>query len=593
MYRVVEASAAGDVVLWRTPAAAAAGTPAPPAAVLTPWGEKTEAPATPESAPGGACTLGTSTADSFCAALEFTVLSRRKIVNGDVLFVKTPDGEYLVVKHQRPAPCSVNEVATPGPAVCEMRALHVLNRLMSRRRVAPVFCELWRRGCLASHAVMRAYVTDLSDWLRGDGRDPGRACRGRPSYPAPADQSDAWLYTRCAGHSLAVSEFPSDRKLFNDVLRTTMLQVFLGLAQAQRHALFTHNDLHGGNVMFEHVSAGVSRLFVTGAGSFLLPRRAARARVIDFQHACFYDGDERVAGARDDVHNAFALAYDVWRLCSNVLWQLLRPHYDAVDQDLLAMLSRGAHTEPGEFPPAVIEAEVHWKPYLLDGPTPEDMLADPAFDRSRCAPDAAADDVWFEQTPSPQAQRRYALASVFCRRGVALPVPRDVAYAAMAPPPRVVHEEARRRLAVFAANYEGTALGRASLYFKHTPASRARFLFMELCLLQAALDHLWSPACAAEVEARAGDDSLTCALADGIGVVLHADYCYIARPEALTEYNALVVAAARSPCAALALCAPPRGSGLSAAEEARLLAVTQDGHLERWRGVFVRAVLQG
>jgi hypothetical protein len=585
MYRVAAADASGNVLLWRTPAPAAAGVPPPCAPVLTPWGRpgrhETEAVRlhSPVEDAGGDPT-------AYCEALGLHILSRRKIVHGEVLFVKRND-EYLVVKHQSAGACVVSEAATPGPAVCEMRALIALNRLMASHRVAPVFCELWAKSP-STHAVMRAYVTDLADWVRGDGRDPARVCRAKPAYLAPADPCESWVHTRCAGNSLARSTFTSDVRLFNDTLRCSMVQVFLGLAQAQRHCLFTHNDLHCGNVMFEHCNAGVSRLFVTGCGSFLLPRRSARVRVIDFQHACFMDGRARVAGVKDDVHNAFSLTYDVWRVCSNLLWDVLRPYYDVVDEDLLALLWRGAHDEPGALPPRM-EAEVHWKPYLLDGPTPADMLSDAAFDRFRCAPTACADEVYFENAPSADVQAAYIRTVVFHHRGP-LPVPRDVAYGTLGRPPRRVNEAARSRLAVFARNYEGTVLGRAVMYHKHSPNARARYLFMELCMLQTLLDHMWGPACVAEVARRADDDAETCALADGIGVVLHSDLAYIARPPAMADYNVLVKAAANTPCVLEVLAAPPGGSGLSAAEEEHLLDVRLDGDLERWRGVFVRAV---
>jgi hypothetical protein len=584
MFKVVSASPDGDVVLWRTQTQAPTSALAPTAPVLNAWG-KLDEPKLRRRA--WQTEVNESTPDTLCESLGFHIVQRRPIQNGEILFVKKgKPSKYLVLKYQQPADHAVDATATPGPSVCEIKALLVLHRLMAQRRVAPVFCELWNPSVPTVHAVMRAYVTDLSDWVRGNGRDPGRTCRAKPAYPAPADPSEMWIYTRCAGNALARSPYPSDVKLFNTILRQTLLQVLVGFAQAQRHCLMTHNDLHCGNVMFDHCASGVSRLFVTGAGCFLLPKRAARVRVIDFQHACFMDGNVRVAGIKDDVHNAFSLTYDVWRFCSSLMWEVLRPYYDVVEEDLLALLYRGAHDEPGAVAPKW-DAEVHWKPYFLAGPTAEELLGDPAFDRYRCSSDTCADEIYFERTPDPVSQERYLRTLVFQHRGP-LPIPRALAYAAFDRPRPAASAEARALLSVWTKNYEGTVMGRVAMYHKHTPAARARFLFMELCLLRTTLDHLWGPLCAHEVELRSGDAARMCALADGIGAVVHAEYAYIARPPFMDDYNSLVLEAARLPCVKAVLSVMPSGSGLSADEEEHLLNIQRDGEVERWRGVFTR-----
>jgi hypothetical protein len=259
-----------------------------------------------------------------------------------------------------------------------------------------------------------------------------------------------------------------------------------------------------------------------------------------------------------------------------------------IDQDVLDVLYMGAHMAPGALPK--LPAEVHWRPYLLNGPLPEDMLAHRAFDRYRVPVTAAADEMSFERTPCAEAQARYLRTRALRHRG-ALLVPREAVYAALQPVVPAPPPGACERLRVFAQNYEGTALGHATLYHKHSPAARMRYLFMELCLLHALLAHLWSPDCAAEVARRAAEsDAALCALADGIGVVLHADLNYIARPAALADYNARVLEAARLPCALAARLAPVLGSGLSAAREAALLSGTHDGDVERFRGEFVGLV---
>jgi hypothetical protein len=584
MYKVVGSTAGGEYTVWRTPVPAATSTATLPppqgAKTLTPWGWALQPAAPADPAPQLA------TGDDGLPEGAVSV-ARRKIAGGEIIIAKM-DLRYVVVKNQALGTPVVNQLLTPTPAFCERQALTTLNRLMQSHRLAPAFCELAPGATPGGLPLMCAYVTDLGDWLRGNGRDPERRCPHKPDYPAAAVSAETWIYTRCAGHQLANSAFPSDRKLFNSILRDAIFQVLLALAQAQRHVLFTHNDLHSGNVMFEHNGGGVSRLLVTGCGTFLLPKRSARIRLIDFQHAVFDVYDEagrctgRVASSKEDVHNAHALAYDVWRFCSNLVMEALRDKWVHMDGDLLALLRQGAGFAPGTEVPR-LDAQVHWRPYLLSGPTAEQLLQDAAFDRYRCdAATACADEVHFECAPSADAQERYLRA---VHRG-----PRGAA--AFPQPERVVDAEARARLRVYALNYEGTAMGRAAMCHKHPPAMRARYLMMELSLLEAAMDHLWSPACAAEVAARRGCDSAMCALADAIGVALHAEYTYIARPSSLDDYHALVLAACELPCVAEVLSRPPAPSRLGAQAEAALLCVQHEAELERFRGVFHRAIVE-
>jgi hypothetical protein len=329
MFRLLAASPDGALAVQRTTAPAVPGIVAPPlgAELVTAWGSIVPA------APAASAAEEASAQPGAC-------IHRRSIAHGEVQVMRAEDGTYYVVKRQRVFVAPVSVEVTPSPATTEHRALLTLNRLMQTQRVAPVFCELLPACAGGSgdddgtlSVTMRAYVTDLADWVRGDGRDPVRTCRDKSLFDAPADPAEGWVLTRCAGHALATSPYPSDVRLFNDTLRVAVLQVLVGLAQAQRHCLFSHNDLHAGNVMFEFSARGVSRLLVTGAGAFLLPKRAARARIIDFQHATFdvYDDSDtlagRVCGARDDVHNGLTLVYDVWRLCTNLVLEILRPYH--------------------------------------------------------------------------------------------------------------------------------------------------------------------------------------------------------------------------------------------------------------------------
>jgi hypothetical protein len=293
-----------------------------------------------------------------------------------------------------------------------------------------------------------------------------------------------------------------------------------------------------------------------------------------------------VAGCGDDVHNAFALVYDVWRLFSTLLLEVLRPHLGAIESDVMALARRAARAPSDGGLPARADAELHWKPYLLDGPLAEELLADPAFDRFRCGLDTAADAIFWEVPPSPEAEARYlAVTTVRRRAGDAL-VPRAVAHAAFPPARRSVPAGALESLRTFARNYEGTALGRATLYHKHSPAARARFLFMELTLLHAVLDHVFSEVCAVEARARAGSEPLMCALADAVSVVLHASWTWVARPASMEDYHGLVREALELPCVSAAARAPIRRPPVSVAEGDALLDVRVDADIARFKGVF-------
>lgn len=605
MYKVVAASPEGDVVLWRTPAPAVEGALKPCGQLLVPLVplkkrrhvqvehpvvDLTFDPASSPAAEG---------VTAYCAGRNLAVRARKKISQGEIVVVRDQQSLHFVVKRQAVGKAAVDYEATPVPCFCELRALQCLKQLMESSRVAPVFCEFVNHTVWSDvlSITMTAYMTDLADWMRGNGRDAARKCPTKPDFHVAASTGDSWIYTRCAGHQLATSNFQEDKKLFNNILRATVLQVLIGLAQGQRHCLLTHNDLHSGNVMFEHCASGLSRLLVTGCGSFLLPRRSARARIIDFQHACFDRYDEagccvgRVSGVRDDVHNSFSITYDVWRFCSNLVFEILRPYKDTVDADILAVLHAGAQVPVGSEP-AQMHYEFHWKPYLLEGPTAEELLAWPAFDCYRVeTAAAAADEVWFERSPSADAQDRYLRVRML-RHGGNLPLHRDDVYALFPLPARVAGKEVREKLRVFATNYEGTMLARATVYHKHPPVARARFLYMELTLLDAVLDHLFSEACAHELTLRAADAAELCALADAIGVVLHADWNYIARPAHLADYNERVRTAARLPCVKAASSSLAQRPRMSFAEESALLAVTHDGDLERFRGVFLEAVMK-
>ena len=210
MFSVVDAADDGRLTLWRTRAPDVGVPPPPGALLLTPWGEAVPAPVRPPAptAPGLAPTM-----------------RRRKIENGEILFLHD-DASFYVVKRQRVDPPVVDDVATPRPPTCERKALEKLNELMLTQRIAPVFCET-RENLGASppppgatEITMCAYLTDLSDWVRR-----GEPARTSAYFDYPADVADHWLYTRFAGHHLLASPFASDKLLFNEIVRATLLQV--------------------------------------------------------------------------------------------------------------------------------------------------------------------------------------------------------------------------------------------------------------------------------------------------------------------------------------------------------------------------------
>jgi len=580
MYTIIEARASG-VAMWRTPAPAVNAPPvqgrlvdnlgevaAPSAARELPEAD-VDVDALIRSATPPFC----QSLELFCRERRLALLSRQAVAGGVLLLVQGQ--RRLVIKQQAVQKFNIPHAITPGPGRTELRALVALRRLMDERRVAPLFCrlvsyEVIQTSDLTLSLALDAYAVDVCSWLR----------------PSPNDALPDKVFIKHAGHRLASSAAPGDALLFNSILRATVFQTLLGLAQAQRHCLFTHNDLWSGNVMFEVPSVRTKRLFVTGCGAFLMPRNSPRVRVIDFQHACFDAYDEegalagRVVGYRDDVHNAFSLTYDVWRFSEYLLLELLQPFFAVVDGDLLAFLWRAARFPgaPGVAVPPKTDDAVHWKPYLIDGMVPEEALRDPAFDCFRCAVDTPADEVYYEAAPPPQAQERY-LRALGLRNRRTLTVPAPV---------RTVVPLARQALSTFAANYEGTMLGRANLMHGHTPRARAGFLVMELMLLNAVLDHVWSPECADEVRARSGDPTAMCALADAVSVAVHADWLWMARPSTLEAYNTLVLRDTRLPCVAAATKLRAEWSDVDAAA---LLDVSRDSDLERFRGAFVQAVM--
>ena len=374
----------------------------------------------------------------YCKRHGLWLHNTKNIRDGFVLFCTTDDERRLpvVVKLQSvPAPDACFDT-TPGPCATELRALVALAVMMRERSVAPVFCELWGRE--VAHVAqarmlstsMCGYACDLAAWIRGSGSSEvtHRRCTHQPNFTCGADPFAAWVYSACAGHALITSKYATDRKLFNLIMRATIFHVLLGLAQAQRHCLFTHNDMHAGNVLFDTRSLKKARMLLTGAGAFLIPPTVPSVRIIDFQHAAFdvYDSNGaqtgRTSGYKADVFNAFSLSYDSWRFCSFVTLELLRPYWRLVDADVRGFLWRACAFagDSTDVLPPTIATEVHWAPYLVDAPTPEELLRDGVFDCFRCDARTPAHVFDDEASPPSAAQDRYA-RTVLLRNGRSAP----------------------------------------------------------------------------------------------------------------------------------------------------------------------------
>lgn len=269
-----------------------------------------------------------------------------------------------------------------------------------------------------------------------------------------------------------------------------------------------------------------------------------------------------------------------------------------MDADLRMFLWR-ACAFPGdstEVLPPTIATEVHWTPYLVDSPTPEELLKDAAFDCFRCDPRQPAHVFYYEASPPAAAQERYA-RTVLLRNGRSAPdeARRAASVRYRVPdssrPPPVGAVEA---LAVFATNYVGTSMGRANLAHKHTPAQRACMLYMNLHFMNAAMAHLWSAEMSALVDqcVTGPDRKMTlCALADAVMCGVLQDYHWLARVASMADYNAHVKRFLKEEAVRRVTLAPPHAlRDLSPDDEARLLGVRTDAELEQFRSVLFNAV---
>lgn len=529
----------------------------------------------------------------------------KRIRDGEILFVteNKSTGESLVVKHQKVPLPDIDFTVTPGPCATEVRSLNALNYLMKVKGVAPVFCEL-RSKEIFIHSknnervlstTMPMYATDFTTWIYGNNKDPDRKCVKKPPFSVSADRYADWVYSACAGHQLITSTHESDIQLFNDIVRSMLLQVCIGFAQAQRHMRYTHNDMHAGNVMFDFRNIKMKRLFITGNGSYMLSPGSPGIRIIDFQHAAFdlYNSSGNLQGKTQgysmDFQNSYSLTFDLSRLCSYLILSLLRPYWPKIQPDIRSFLMKVSQLGEDADNPAfkTIPAEVQWSPFHVKGVLPADALKDPVFDVFRCEPTAEFNLIYYEQMPSAKQQDQY-LRTLFARHKEQLPLELKRANFKSADTykadPAVVPY-----LNAFATNYAGNAMGKALLMHKHTPQQKHNALLMQYTQLNSALYHFYSLKDEIKECINGPDRSLhLCALLDSVMCCVKLDYMWIMRPESQNDYHDIIKMYLRNERIREVIKQPVLILADSVLEYED---IDRDDQLEAWRSTLYNAVM--
>lgn len=525
---------------------------------------------------------------------------------GAVLFVteNRPFGKLYVVKHQKIPLPDFDFTVSPGPCATELCSLYALNYLMESKGIAPIFCELVEKEVFIDTTMttrflsttMVYYPVDLSVWVSGDGRDPNRTCVKKPPFAVSADPGADWIYTACAGHHLAISPHQADHALFNKILRGVLLQVCIGLNQAQHHCMFTHNDMHAGNVMFDVEHLKKRRLFVTGAGSFMLGNGYPGVRIIDFQHTTMdvYNSSgtctARMQGFSMDNTNAFSLTFDLQRLCCYLSLSLLRPYWKIIELDIRLFLLKAAQLTNDVDNPQFkqIPAEVQWSPFHLTGLTPNEALREPVFDCLRCEATEEFHLVYYEKMPTAEQQDRYNRAAIFRNKNA---LPSSLSRSALAVDQYKTSPEFQKLLHSFAGNYSGNALGRALLMHKHEPQAKWNFVHMQYSQLLTALYFLWTYLVdeIQEILKMEGDQKFyACALVDAVVSCVKLDYLWILRPEHLKEYHDLVEMYLKKPSVRALIREKPPCCADAVVEYKK---IAHDSEIECWRAILYNAVM--
>jgi len=475
---------------------------------------------------------------SYCKRHDLWLQAKRKIAGGVLLFVRSRNGARLVIKNQK-IDVSARDflMITPGQWGTELLAMVTMRALMAIKGTAPIFCEMLhnemfldaRVGALQSSMRLSRYDANLMDWLVQP------QCFSKPPVNVSADAGDLWTFSAGGGRALALSSHPSDVRLFNAILRAIVFQVFLGLAQAQRHVRYCHNDLHTANVMLTTTMLQGSKKIITGFGTFVLPNNCPTVRIIDFQHSSFdvvsSTGEfvRRARGFQTSWSNERGFLYDTWRFSSHLLLEGLFHLLPFVDADMQTFLWRAAQM-PGvpHMPPPRIVAQRHWTPYLMRGLLPEQIVCDRSgpFQCFFGDPNAAAVHIFVERGDDvfPCAVERY-MRTVFVQT---FPSQRSLAHYAERLPARPEHAASdaafAENLKCFVINFQKrVAITLSSSMSMFTVRERAIYLFRELEIFQLGMHVLWKLDGATLANLASGGPMLVCAAADAAQVVMRSD----------------------------------------------------------------------
>ena len=523
----------------------------------------------------------------FCKIHRLWLENERTIRDGRIVFASRKGNANVkfVIKQQTIGNPQVNYKLTPTQSCAELTALLQLGFLMTVKHIGPFFCELIEHEAffdLEKHShflstTMPRYECDILSWM-------DVKCPQRPTFSSSADPLASWIYTQGAGLVLATSKHDADVRLFNFILRGILLQICIGLAQAQRYCAFTHNDLHAGNVLFDVSKLKQTHLLVTGVGNWIIPQCVPSIRIIDFQMSSFdrYNSKNefvgRSSGLKQSVHNGMSMTYDFWRFCSSTALAGLRmastnpfapwKRLDADIQEFLWKVCRFEGAVNSHVPS--IHEETHWNPFFVNGFLCEDFLLDPVFDEYRCKLTTPAHCVTFE-TPNdilPFDDSRFIRRTMLGRTApfptpgapssnapgapssIAPGAPSSIAPGAPssippvpAPPQRLQHAftteqtiELETLAKTFINNYTHTALGLATLKHQHSFAQKASFLWMELLILQSACYFFWSEIAETTIVTICAMTTnvercvYVCAVLDALVVILKTDLLWLARP---------------------------------------------------------------
>lgn len=482
---------------------------------------------------------------------DVRVVKKTKMVR--VVMARTRAGDHVVVKFQSAWTAPAHRGITPGSTEVETMCMAHVAALQTVVGCGPFYASIHKHSTFGTSGGQRMVAIEskrfgvtLHDWLSA------RECPARTDPGFPADAMAPWVYTAGAGRALATSRHDVDRAFFNEILRALIFQVWLGLAQGQRHIGLCHNDLHANNVVLDHTLVRGRKTFVTGWGTFQVNTGLPAAALIDFALASFDELDDegrvlcRVNGFDANfplgIYNGNSFFYDVWRISTNLVLVGLRELWYEVNIDIREHLWRLAQF-PGQssvlggssWSTPKLPQCMHWCPFLLQGVLPEDALADECFSRFRGRATTPTDHLWVEAPTKGRAEDH--ADSAFFRRAVLTPYGDPYAKTVFVEPlgPK---ECFANRLAPFAAQYWGRLRSVLCTLSEYDISAKARMLYYELETLEWAAHHAYKgnlfqhPLGAAPIL-----DALVC--------ILRGTFVWSARPnsEAFVAYHGAVRAA--------------------------------------------------